>query len=219
MFVSLVDKKIMVCKVLDLADFYEKAGYEKPVEWALCEINDILNAGYPEAPEEPAAEEDTKKPAYPDNIDVSDNSSWIESFSYSAGYLTMTLQDTRVYVYKDVPVGCWECIVKTASAEKSLGDLYNECIKGVYDRVDGPAVKAKLYDVEPEYLYVESSWIDIFTYDVDTRTLTMETIDNREYAYSNVPAYVWQRLKAVSKAGESVGSFYNNFIKGKYDGE
>ena len=66
-------------------------------------------------------------------------------------------------------------------------------------------------------IIVDSSWIDEFSYDVDKRTLNMKTLSGKEYQYYDVPVGVWYDLCQVNEDGGSVGSFYNENIKGQYD--
>jgi hypothetical protein len=55
-----------------------------------------------------------------------------------------------------------------------------------------------------------SSWIDSAEFDEETGTMTISLL-GQEYEYS-IPQELWEEFKSAP----SLGSFYENFIKGKY---
>ena len=65
----------------------------------------------------------------------------------------------------------------------------------------------------------DSSWICSFDYDKDDKILTMVTRTGREYQYYDVPVDLWDDLCAVHEDGESVGTFYNEWIKGQFESQ
>ena len=67
-------------------------------------------------------------------------------------------------------------------------------------------------DDEIEHIDVDSSWIKSFDYNTETEVLTMETMSENVYTY-NVSPELWEDLKDCHERGESVGSFYNEYIK------
>jgi len=59
-----------------------------------------------------------------------------------------------------------------------------------------------------------SSWIERFEW--SGGILTVITESGREYRYVKVPLHVWEDLKEANEDGESLGAFYNEYIKGQY---
>lgn len=60
----------------------------------------------------------------------------------------------------------------------------------------------------------KSSWIKSFRF--KNGTLTMKTLSGKEYTYYEVPRSLWEELKGEGEDGGSIGSFYNEYIKGQY---
>lgn len=63
-----------------------------------------------------------------------------------------------------------------------------------------------------EYRYVTSSNIQGVAYDRDTQTLYIQFKNGSEYSYANVPNDEYEELIEAS----SVGSYFNDNIKGQY---
>jgi len=59
-----------------------------------------------------------------------------------------------------------------------------------------------------------SSWIERFEW--SGGTLTMVTDTGKEYQYVKVPLHIWEDLKESFEDGDSLGAFYNRYIKGEY---
>ena len=59
-----------------------------------------------------------------------------------------------------------------------------------------------------------SSWIDGFSY--TEGILAMRTKSGNAYSYE-VPEKIWKKIKSVISSGGSVGAFFNENIRGKYD--
>ena len=67
---------------------------------------------------------------------------------------------------------------------------------------------------ENKLFKVKSSWIKNFSY--NDGTLIMKTKSGKEYAYYDVPRHVWEGLKGHGEDGGSVGTYFNEYIKGQY---
>jgi len=65
------------------------------------------------------------------------NSSWIENVSYDPEKEEFTLitQEGSAYVYKNVPPELWYDLLDDYTFGQSIGNFYNENIKGQYDRL------------------------------------------------------------------------------------
>ena len=63
-----------------------------------------------------------------------------------------------------------------------------------------------------EHIEVDSTWIKSFTYDKKSKVLTMKTLNDKTYTYKVSPE-LWNDLKECHKGGDSIGQFYNDYIK------
>ncbi len=66
----------------------------------------------------------------------------------------------------------------------------------------------------PTFEEFESSCIDLGHYDAKIKQLTVRFVSpntERFYRYSNVPAEMWRKLKALNKTG-GVGSYLNDAV-------
>ena len=63
-----------------------------------------------------------------------------------------------------------------------------------------------------EHIEVDSTWIKSFTYDKKSKVLTMDTLNDNTYTYKVSPE-LWNDLKECHKGGDSIGQFYNDYIK------
>lgn len=58
-----------------------------------------------------------------------------------------------------------------------------------------------------------SSQIGMTNYDEDKNTMTITFLNGTTYDYLNVPLTVWEK----STEAQSIGKFFNQEIKGKYE--
>jgi hypothetical protein len=68
-------------------------------------------------------------------------------------------------------------------------------------------------------LKVDSGFIEEFYYDEAELELVVCMRNGNEYVYSEVPVDLWHDLCAAHEDGESVGAFYNEWIKNVYESE
>lgn len=112
-------------------------------------------------------------------------------------------------VVKSLVLHTLDCL-NGSDLEKEF-DLKNEC------KCESKKKKVE-EDIVPKYsISPDSSWIENVSYDPTKEEFTLITQEGSAYVYKNVPEELWDDLLDEYNSGQSIGDFYNEYIKGQYD--